>query len=404
MSKWPSVTFRLGALALLVLGISGCATVSRTPIAEKEIVLGAPYGIAGVRHWGDTLGEAEIEMILARQIERAQKVHANKLARGARITETILTLSGGGPDGAFGAGLLAGWTERGDRPQFDIVTGVSTGAIIGLFAFLGPSYDAQLKEFYTKYKTDQLIQPALFSAVLGAPSIADASGYNKLIDKYVNDAVIAQLASEARKGRMLLIGTTNLDASRPVIWNITGIAASGHPNAKKLVRDIIRASSAVPAVFPPVVIPTKTANGLNADELHVDGGATAQVMLFSPKFSTKQIDEAVGGKINRKLYVVVNNSLRKPYEPVEIGVMPIVGRAASSLISGSGSGDLYKLFAIAERDQIDFNVVWIPETFTLEPKEQFDPVYMAALYNFGREYGLSGGKWSKRPPDFVERR
>ena len=402
MSKLSKVAWA-GALALPLFGLTACGTLTsaRTPSSEAEIALSAPYGIAGVRTWGDALNEAEIQTILDRQIERAKRVHAQEIAKGEKISETILTLSGGGPDGAFGAGLLAGWTERGDRPEFDVVTGVSTGAIVGLFAFLGPDYDEQLRDFYTQYKTDQLIEPALFSALRGAPSISDASGYRRLIEEYVDDTVVAQLAEEARKGRLLLIGTTNLDAARPVIWNVTGIAASGDPNAKELIRSLVQASSAVPAVFPPVVIPTVTSDGRSVDELHVDGGATAQVMLFSPEFSISQIDEAVGVDIDRELYVVINNSLRKPYEPVELGVLSIAGRAASSLISGSGGADVYKLFVIAQRDDVDFNVVWIPETFEVEPKEAFDPVYMEALYKFGRDYGRSGDKWTKRPPNLA---
>lgn len=393
---------RAAALIIAAAALAGCAaSLARTPIAENEIVLGAPYGIAGARVWGDALGPEEVEAILAEQTARARRVHADKLATGAPIRETVLTLSGGGADGAFGAGLLAGWSARGDRPEFDYVTGVSTGAIIGLFAFLGSDYDAQLREFYTQYKTDQLMEPALFAALRGALSLTDTSGYNALIDKYVDDDVVARLAEEHAKGRALLIGTTNLDAARPVIWNVTRIAASGHPQATALIRDLVRASSAIPAVFPPVVIPTITANGREADELHVDGGATAQVMLFSPELPITRVDAAIGAKIDRTLYVVINNALKKPYEPVDLGLMSIAGRAVSSLISGSGGGDLYKIYAIAQRDDVDFNVVWIPPDFDVESKEAFDPVYMEALYEFGYRYGLEGDKWLDRPPNFT---
>lgn len=394
---------RIVMLTWLALILAGCASLTRMPISEEEIVAGAPYGIEGVRVWGDGLSEAEVDAILTRQIARARLVHADSLASGGEISETILAFSGGGPDGAFGAGLLAGWTERGDRPEFDVVTGVSTGAIIGLFAFLGPEYDSLLREFYTQYRTEDLIEPALFSALRGATSLTDASGYEALINQYITDDVVARLAKEAARGRALLIGTTNLDAARPVIWNVTRIAASGHPNSKALIRALVRASSAIPAVFPPAVIPVTTVDGRTVDELHVDGGATAQVMVVSPEFSITKVDDAVGRKINRELFIVINNSLKKPYKPVELGVLSIAGRAASSLLSGAGSGDIYQIYTLTQRDGVDFNLVSIPDTFDLEPAETFDPVYMGALYELGLEYGRSGDQWTNTPPNYATR-
>jgi Predicted esterase of the alpha-beta hydrolase superfamily len=238
---------------------TGCTAGTRTPISEIDIQDAAPYGIKGVRVWGDELGNQQIDTVLRRQVSIMKNIYADAIASGEPIHQTFLALSGGGPDGAFGAGLLAGWTKRGDRPEFDVVTGVSTGAIVGLFAFLGPEFDQNLQEIYTEYKTDQLIEPTIFSALTGGTSITDATGYNTLIDKYIDDNVVALIAEEARKGRLLLIGTTNLDAARPVVWNVTNIAASGHPNAKALIRDLVRASSAIPAVFPPILIPSSPA-------------------------------------------------------------------------------------------------------------------------------------------------
>lgn len=388
-------------LLVLVLALSACGSLQRSPISEAEIARSAPYGVPGiVRVWGDSIEQAELDSIQADLVARTRKMHSEKLKAGEAISETVLALSGGGADGAFGAGLLAGWTERGDRPEFDVVTGVSTGAIIGLLAFLGPDYDDELKTFYTTYSTDQLLSPTPFAALTGGASLSDASGYHALIDGFVDDALVAELALEEADGRIFLVGTTNLDAARPVIWNITKIAASGHSNAKQLIRDIIRASSAIPAIFPPVVIPSVTPDGARFDEVHVDGGATQQVLLFSPELPIQRVDEAVGVKIDRTLYVVMNDLIKKPYEPVELGVLSIAGKSANSLISGSGSGDLYKIYAIAQRDDLDFKVLWIPKEFEAEPLEPFDIVYMSTLYDLGYDMGLSGGLWRSQPPDF----
>ncbi|MEM9062182.1 MAG: patatin-like phospholipase family protein [Pseudomonadota bacterium] len=363
-----------------------------------------PYGIPGLlRVWGDGLDGVTKDGIRTALVARARSMHAVALASGQPVTETALALSGGGADGAFGAGVLAGWTERGDRPKFDIVSGVSTGAIIGLFAFLGPEHDDDLRELYTAYSTADLLEPALFSGIFGGTSLSDTDAYSALIDQYVDQDVIASLAEEGTKGRVLLIGTTNLDAARPVIWNATEIAMSGHPKAITLIRDLIRASSAIPAVFPPLVIPVVTPDGRTFDELHVDGGATQQVMLFSAELAISEVDAALGTRIDRKVYVIMNNSLEKRYEPVELGILSIAGKAVSSLIGGSGVGDIYKIFAITQRDGIEMQLLWVPRSFDLLPEEPFDRAYMQSLYALGRDMGLSGADWSDRPPNFAGR-
>ncbi|MEM7176893.1 MAG: patatin-like phospholipase family protein [Pseudomonadota bacterium] len=395
-------------VALLLVAILlqvGCTTViARSPVPEDKVATAAPYGIAAgrfVRIWGDSLGKENSEQILRARTELLREVKADEIAAGRPIKEQMLALSGGGPDGAFGAGLLNGWTARGDRPQFTIVTGISTGAIVALFAFLGPEYDDELTEIYTTYRTEQLLTRTFFAALTGGTAITSTRGYRGLIEKYIDDDVIARLAEEGRKGRALLIGTTNLDAARPVVWNVTGIAGTGHPSARRLIHDIIQASSAIPAAFPPVIIPVVAEDGRRYDEMHVDGGATQQVMLFSTEFPSRMIDQELGVEFDRTIYVVINNSLRKPYSPVRPRLLSIAGAAASSLIGGAGTGDIYKIFAIAVRDGIELNVTSIPPTFDIEPEEPFDPVYMKTLYNLGYEMGFSGDEWQSVPPDFV---
>ncbi|MGB0694318.1 MAG: patatin-like phospholipase family protein [Rhodospirillaceae bacterium] len=390
------------AMLLGALLLAGCASAARTPIAEYDIDTAMPYGIAKpIRLWGDTIREMQVDNIIENRIEQARFIYRDQIATNQTIEQNLLALSGGGPDGAFGAGVLAGWTARGDRPEFTMVTGVSTGAIVGLFAFLGPDYDEQLKSFYTEYETEQLLIPSIFSALTGGTALADVEGYRSLIDENIDEEILTKLAEESAKGRTLLIGTTNLDAARPVTWDLTRIAASGNPNALVLVRDIIQASSAIPGAFPPVIIPSTTQDGGQHDEMHVDGGATQQVMLFSSELPIHRIDEGLNVPVERNLYIIMNNSLKKPYEPVELGVLSITGRAVSSLISGSGSSDLYKIFAIAQRDNIDFNLTWIPKDFELEPDEAFDPVYMTALYEYGFNHGKNLEVWRKAPPDFA---
>ena len=399
------VWFRSRMRLLVVLAailLTACSTASRNPAAPSEIGVSAPYGIPGIlRVWGDSVAPDQLDAIRDALIERTREMHATELEAGLPIQETVLALSGGGADGAFGAGVLAGWTDHGDRPSFDVVTGVSTGAIIGLFAFLGPEYDDDLRRFYTEYSTEQLLEPSPLAALTGGSSLSDSAGYNALIDQTITKGLVDEIAREADAGRILLIGTTNLDFARPVIWNMTEIARSRHPDAITLIRNLVRASSAIPAVFPPVLIPTIGPDRTLRDELHVDGGATQQVMVFSPELPMKDIDRALGIEIDRKIYVLMNNKLEKSYEPVEIGVLSIAGKAVSSLIGGSGTGDVYKIFAIAERDGIELRLLWVPRSFEVKASEAFDPAYMTALYKLGRSLGAQGAPWRNTPPNFT---
>ncbi|MEM6971828.1 MAG: patatin-like phospholipase family protein [Pseudomonadota bacterium] len=392
----------LAPLILILAALGGCTTViTRDAVPLALIDDAEPYGIDApfLRTWGDIVTEERIERIVEAQSNVLLTRHGDAIAAGEPIEWQALALSGGGPDGAFGAGYLAGWSARGDRPKFSAVTGVSTGAIIALYAFLGPDYDDELLEIYTTYSTDDLVVPALFTGITGGTALLDATGYRALIERYIDDEIVAELARGRDEGRVLLIGTTNLDASRPVVWNLTGIAASGHPDAKRLIHDVIQASSAIPGAFPPVLVPVE-AGGSRHDEMHVDGGATQQVMLFSPRFSSRRIDRAIGARIDRTMHVIINNKLTKPYDPVRPRLAAIASRSASSLLGGSGSGDLYRLFAIAERDGATMRVTQIPQEFAAEPEELFDPVYMRKLYDLGFALGLTGQGSQPHPPDW----
>jgi predicted acylesterase/phospholipase RssA len=163
----------------------------------------------------------------------------------------LLSVSGGGENGAFGAGLLCGWSAQGTRPVFELVTGVSTGALIAPFAFLGSSYDPQLRNVFTGHSPDDVLVNRSFSAAIFDDAMADNSPLFRTISSYVNEAMLADIAAAYDSGRLLLLGTTDLDAQLPVIWNIGAIAKSSHPRALDTMRRIMLASAAIPGAFPP---------------------------------------------------------------------------------------------------------------------------------------------------------
>jgi len=311
----------------------------------------------------------------------------------------FLALSGGGDNGAFGAGLLCGWTVAGNRPQLDLVTGISTGALLAPFAFLGPKYDQNLRNFYTTTTPDDVRKVRSIISGILKDGLADNAPLRKLVEKAVTEEMIREIAAEHKKGRILLVGTTNLDARRPVIWNMTKIAASEAPGSLKLFREILVASAAIPGAFPPTMFEVEV-DGKPYQELHVDGGAFSQVFVYPPSLNLKEEAAKAGIERERVLYIIRNAQLMPRWTEVQRRTLPIVGRAIETLIQGQGNGDLYRIYATSQKDGLDFNLAYIPAEFNAPHKEEFDTEYMKSLFNFAYDMAVKGYPWEKTPPGY----
>jgi predicted acylesterase/phospholipase RssA len=312
----------------------------------------------------------------------------------------ILGISGGGDKGAFAAGFLNGWTRTGTRPQFKLVTGVSTGALIAPFAFLGPAYDGKLKELYTNISLRDIAQKRSIIAIVSNDALDDNTPLKNLVEKYFTQDVLDAIAAEYAKGRLLLVGTVNLDARRPVIWNITEIAASHKPGALKLVQSLLIASSAIPGTFPPVMIDVE-ANGKKYQEMHVDGNTANQVFVYPTAVRLKDVAATAGVERERKLYIIRNARLDPEWAEVERKTLPIAFVAIYTLIQYQGIGDLYRIYTVAQRDKVDFNLAYIPPTFTTPHQSQFDTYYMRSLFDLGYSLSEKGYSWAKKPPVLI---
>ncbi|MBL8840525.1 MAG: patatin-like phospholipase family protein [Planctomycetes bacterium] len=384
-------------LALAALLLPACSALPRRPIPAEQIDHAAVPGYTDIRSFGDVADERLVHRFVA-SIER-ERAALGLAVDGALPPAHFLALSGGGANGAFGAGLLAGWSERGDRPEWKIVTGVSTGALIAPFAFLGPRYDAVLKELYTTLSTRDLVQERSVLSALLSEAFEETDGLRQLLERHVDEAMLAEVAREYARGRLLILATTHMDAERPMLWSMGRIAASGRPDACELFRDVMVASAAIPGAFPPVLIDVE-ADGERYDEMHCDGGVTSQVFLYPPAFSFADLSDRAMAQRERHLYVIRNAKLRPDYVAVERRTLPIAARAVATLVKTQGVGDLYRIFLGCERDQIDFNLASIPESFVAKPAEFFDPAYMSALYEVGRAWACDGAPWQKSPPGF----
>jgi hypothetical protein len=380
--------------------LSACAGPERlSAVPQSDIKKATVLGISNARYFVDEASEMLDEGRKANEREAAY--HASRGHRGPLPPANFLAVSGGGEDGAFGAGLLVGWSERGDRPTFKLVTGISTGALIAPFAFLGSEDDPVLTTVYTTVDQKSIFESRPFHAALTDDALADTSPMYRLIEKYLDERMLVRIGQEYDKGRLLLIATTNLDAARPMIWNIGAIAKSGHPEALKLVRRVLLASAAVPAAFPPVMIDVDV-DGKRYQELHVDGGAVAQAFLYPAAISARQMDRgAQRGRI-RKAYIIRNSRLSAPWAQTSRSTMTIAGRAISTLIASSGVGDMYRMYATTQRDGVSYNLAFIDSDFTEVSPAMFNREYMNKLFNYGRAKGRAGYPWRHRPPGLAQ--
>lgn len=388
-------------LLVFLLLITGCADMTRLDAVPAGVKEGTTVlGMNDIRYWGDEASTKLVEDAV-QAYRREVVLHQASGATGDVPPAQFLAISGGGENGAYGAGLLVGWTATGARPSFKLVTGISTGALTAPFAFMGPAYDRQLQEVYTTLSAKDVLQPRGYLAVLFQDAFADNTPLRRTVAKYFDRAMLDAIAAEDAKGRILLVATTNLDARRPIIWNITRIAASGHPRALELVHDVLVASAAIPGAFPPVMIDVEV-NGKKHQEMHVDGGASAQVFVYPPSLD---IDTArfEGRRIERErhVYVIRNARLDPDWAQVERATLSILGRTVTSLIQTQGVGDLYRIYLATQRDGIDFNLAYMPKTFTTQLKEPFETAYMRELFQVGYERAVKGYPWAKVPPGYT---
>ncbi len=322
------------------------------------------------------------------------------LAEGAPVPElNLLAVSGGGENGAFGAGLLNGWTAHGTRPSFDLATGVSTGALTAPFAYLGPAWDQPLKEVYTAITVDRVLRSRGLTAAIFDDALADTAPLFDTISGYLDARMLRAIAEAHGQGRLLMIGTADIDAQAPVVWNVGAIAASGHPRALDTVRRILLASAAIPGAFPPVMFDV-TLDGVPHQEMHVDGGTFAQAFLY-PSAVTSARRAAIARRQRvppARAWVIRNGRLDSEWAMVNRRGLSIAARAVSSMIASSGFNDAVRLYFFAQRDGVDFNLAFIGSDFTRQLESPFEQGFMRALYEYGFDQAKAGFRWAKTPP------
>ena len=375
--------------------LGGCASLERLPAvpfaqAQKSSILDIP----DARFQAN---DNERINAVARTVQQ-RRIKTGAISRPLRF----LVISGGGDDGAFGAGLLLGWSERGDRPQFDVVTGVSTGALSAPFAFLGRDHDGPLRRIYSESAAGDIFESRAIVTVLAKDGVVDSAPLRRMIDGYVDAAMVEELAAAYRAGRLLLILTTNLDQGRPVIWNLGAIAESRHPKARELIVDVLLASASIPAIFPPVMIDVSI-DGQTFQEMHVDGGTVAQAFMYPPSFSLRRFANRTPGEETRQpvVYIIRNGRFSRPEANIERHTLEIAKQALATMTTSSGVNDTYRMYLIAQRDGVAYNLASIEDDFDVPYKGPFDQGYMRSLFDYGYNKMRGRNVWHKVPPGYV---
>jgi hypothetical protein len=385
------------AVVFALLLATGCSTLPRNAVPLELAGEAAIPGLPEVRApagWPSATMADDLARSFAQESPADFPVGPEGYVRYSH-----LALSGGGPNGAFGAGFLRGWTRTGKRPVFKIVTGVSTGALIAPFAFLGAAYDDAVHEFYTTTSSRNIFRMlSIVPQLLGGESLADTGPLSALIAKHVDAALLREVAKAHDSGRRLYVGTADLDSQRFVIWNMGLIARSGRPEALELFRKVMLASSSVPVAFPPVYFDVE-AGGQRYDEMHVDGSVGTRVFYSGGLFSFSEVlARARSGRHREDIFIIHNGQLLPVAEATPRSLRGIALRVFDSTGKAAVVGDLFRIYAIARRESASFHWVTIPERVELAGNEVFDPEKMRELYDIGLRVGSAGPEWSTVPP------
>lgn len=344
----------------------------RVPFTAAEDAISIVPGIPKARFWADSV--ADFKNALPAQ------------------PGPWLILSSGGEDGAFGAGLLTGLTAGGKRPDYAVVTGVSTGALMAPFAFAGPRFDDALRKAYTEVSAADIFEAGGSTG----ESFVNSWPLKDFIAKQITPALFDAIAAAHKSGRRLFVVSYDLDAERAVVWNMGAIAARGGDEALNLFRTVLLASASVPGAFPPVLINVE-ANGKRFAEMHVDGGVGGQFFVAPAALMTTTSDYRLPAT---RLDIVVNTGLEPDFQVVERFAPSILSQAVDAAVKVDTRMMLALTYAAAKRSGVEFNVATIPAGFNAPSKGPFDPKYMGALFHTGYEQGRSAAAFADKPPPY----
>ncbi|MCR9494796.1 patatin-like phospholipase family protein [Vibrio alginolyticus] len=378
------------ALSLLIVACSSPHTldvrVSQSNYKDVEIASSTPN--EPLRMWAN---EAPDFLYSSHNQTTPIKVEGEQL--------NILALSGGGVNGAYGAGVLMGLQEKGELKDYAIITGVSAGALIAPFVFIGGDAMPKMKEVMLNINDKNILGKKNFLNTLFKDAFTDGENlYDFIADAYP-ELMIEAMAQQHRNGKRLFIGSTHFDSGELVIWNIGAIANSDLADKSELIYKVLAASASIPGVFPPQFIDVEH-DGETLEELHVDGGLAAQVFFNPSNFNYQQISDALGLEKAPQLDVIRNGALKAPYRPLKDKGLDLVSKSVSSLTLAQTRGDLYRMKYISEINDIEMQFTYIDQDFRYAKvtKDMFDHRYLLTIYEYGFKKATQGQLWVTELP------
>jgi predicted acylesterase/phospholipase RssA len=365
---------------LALVALVGCASLapqlpppSAAEVASQEV----SWGIRTLR------SDGQFEVLRSNVV--AERLRAHLQDQPLRV----LALSSGGSNGAFGAGIIVGWTQSRSRPDFSVVTGVSAGALLAPLAFLGSAWDPQIAEVYTTGVSQGVLRRRFFAGLLGS-SVYSSSRLKKLIEYYVDDMMLAAVAKEAGRGRLLLVATTDLSTGQPVIWDLTSIALHGGREARPLFRSILLASASVPGMLPPVTISVRS-DGIVRSETHVDGGLT---LPFFVAPASADLSIATRDGTPAVVRVIINGSLSDVPSVTKANALSIIRRSVSAAMTWMTKSTLEHTLAVSRAQGIDFAYAAIPASYPTRGSFDFAAATQRALFQYAATCAQNGQLWS----------
>lgn len=396
----------LAAISALLVACS--SPPERNALPLNKAALSGILADPSIRTWGDVEPNANELHEYTESFDKQLLVDE----QGELRVQNMLTISGGGANGAYGAGLLNGLSASGERPEYRLVTGISTGAILGLYAFLGPDYDHKIRQFYTEYSDDNIYSKRSLFSLFSSSSFLDTQPFVQLVRDEINQDLMAQVAAEHLRGRRFLVKTTNLDAQRAVIWDMGAIAQYTGEEAETLFENVIIASAAIPGAFEPVLLPVMV-DGEVYDELHVDGGVMAQVFFIPENLDISvyrqyesQYLESLGFAPNQNLesrvWVVSNSKLASEWQETNPGIFGIMGRSIATMLRFQTQTNISLIERQAKLTNSELKLSYIHHTIPGFPTDApFDNTYMRWLYCYGYSQGINPQHWETHAPNYA---
>ncbi|WP_245520171.1 patatin-like phospholipase family protein [Mesorhizobium sp. M00.F.Ca.ET.217.01.1.1] len=383
MTPPANICTRLVCQILLAVLLIGCTSTQRVAYLADEANSAQVSGFHAIRTNLDARPDT--------MAKPPQRAHASSKAE-----MNYLVISGGGSGGAFSAGVLKAWSETGTRPRFDIVSGVSTGALIAPYAFLGSSYDDRLVDLYTSGVAKNLVDAKWLPTGLLGTSLLKQGPLRKMVERYITEDVLKTVAVEYRKGRRLLVLTSNLDSQRAVIWDMGAIANSGKPDALRLFQDVLIASASIPGVYPAVLIRVHSGNHV-FEEMHSDGGSGSQILAVPDGFMTSANPAKPRPGVRLNMYVLVNNALMPEFENVKNNTLSVMARAYSIQVKSQTRSALLPSYMFAQRVGIRFHVASIDRQIDYSVLDPFNTEYMRSVFRLGYSETIAGKLWKDKP-------